>query len=135
MKTPSEIVDLMLKEDAFSRKLGMIVINLGLGFCDLKLKISNEMLNGFQIAHGGISYSLADSALAFASNSRGFQCVSIETSISHLKKVKEQDELIAKCKEISRSKKIGLYQVELLNQNNELIAFFKGTVNISDKIW
>ena len=60
------------------------------------------MLNGFQILHGGISYSLSDSALAFASNSYGNKCVSIETSISHTRPAKLGDILIATCKEIHR---------------------------------
>ncbi len=135
MKTPEEIVNIMLKNDAFSQWLGVEILEVNLGFCSLKAKITSEMLNGFSIAHGGISYSLADSALAFASNSRGNQCVSIETSISHLKKVSENDELIATCIEISRGKTIGLYRVEIKNQANLLVAVFNGTVHISEKLW
>ncbi len=135
MKTPQEIVNIMLKNDAFSQWLGVEILEIKAGFCILKAKITSEMLNGFSIAHGGISYSLADSALAFASNSRGNLCVSIETSISHLKKVSENDELTATCVEINRGKTIGLYRVEIKNQADLLVAVFNGTVHISDKIW
>ncbi|MES2588717.1 MAG: hotdog fold thioesterase [Bacteroidota bacterium] len=135
MKTPKEIVDLMLKIDAFSQWLGVEILDIKLGFCVLKAKVTKHMLNGFSIAHGGISYSLADSALAFASNSRGNQAVSIETSISHIKKVLENDVLTATCIEVQRGKTIGRYRVEVKNQSNELIAIFNGTIHISDKIW
>ena len=135
MKTPQEIVNIMLKNDAFSQWLGVELLEIKEGFCTLRAKITSEMLNGFSIAHGGISYSIGDSALAFASNSRGNQCVSIETSISHLKKVSENDELTATCVEINRGKTIGLYRVEIKNQADLLVAVFNGTVHISEKIW
>jgi acyl-CoA thioesterase len=93
------------------------------------------MLNGFQIAHGGISYSLADSTLAFAANSHGQQCVSVETSISHLAKVNLGDTLTSTAKEIYRGKKTGVYEVKIVNQTQRLVAHFKGTVFVSDELW
>jgi acyl-CoA thioesterase len=93
------------------------------------------MLNGFHIAHGGISYSLADSSLAFAANSHGQHCVSVETSISHLGKVSLGDELTSIAKEIYRGKKTGVYEVDIFNQNQRLIAHFKGTVFVGEKEW
>ena len=135
MKQPAEIVQLMLENDAFSKLLGMEVRAIEEGACQLSLVVKKELLNGFHIAHGGICYSLADSALAFAANSYGFQCVSIETSISHVKKVQENDQLTAQTKELNRNYKTGLYEVSIRNQLNELVAFFKGTVLISSKIW
>lgn len=135
MKLPAEIVNMMMQQDHFSQWMGINVLKIETGHCILQMKIKNEMLNGFQIVHGGISFSLADSALAFASNSRGYKCVSIETSISHLKKVQEKDILTAKSIEISRGRKIGKYIVEISNQEGKLIAFFNGTVQISEEIW
>jgi acyl-CoA thioesterase len=85
--------------------------------------------------HGGISYALADSALAFAANAYGHQCVSIETAISHLKPCKLGDELTAEVQEIQRGKNIGRYEVKVYNQIEQLIAHFKGTVHISEKVW
>ena len=93
------------------------------------------MLNGFDILHGGISYSLSDSALAFASNSRGNKCVSVETSISHLKPVYDNETLRVVSNEIHRGKSIGIYEVDIFNQQNELISKFKGTVSISKDTW
>jgi acyl-CoA thioesterase len=135
MKTPKEIVDHMMNDDSFSKWIGVKIDTIDNGICVLRATVIEEMLNGFRIAHGGISYSLADSALAFASNSRGVQCVSIETSISHVKKVLEGDVLIATAREVYRGKTTGIYDVEVINQNNLLVALFKGTVFITDKEW
>lgn len=135
MKTPKEIVDLMMRADAFSHWLGIKVISIDKGLCSLSCEVNSDMLNGFHIAHGGITYSLADSCLAFASNSHGMQCVSIETSISHIKKVLVDEKLTATSREISRNKKTGIYEVSVRNQNEELVAIFKGTVYISDIQW
>ena len=135
MKTPSEIVRLMMQNDAFSQWLGVEVLYIEQGKCSLKCKVKSEMLNGFHIAHGGISYSLADSTLAFAANSHGQHCVSVETSISHLGKVSLGDELTSIAKEIYRGKKTGVYEVDIFNQNQRLIAHFKGTVFVGEKEW
>jgi len=135
MKSPEEIVGLMMHKDAFSQWVGMETLSIGLGKCSLQCKVNPEMLNGFQIAHGGITYSLADSTLAFASNSRGVQCVSTETSISHIYKVKDGDVLTSVSKEISRGRTIGIYDVEIFNQDKKLVAHFKGTVLVTGTEW
>ena len=93
MLSPKEIVNKMINNDAFSKWLGINIIQLEKGYCKLQMKILQDMTNGFDIAHGGICYSLADSALAFASNSHGKMALSIETSISHTKKVNINDTL------------------------------------------
>ena len=118
----------MYEKDYFSQWLGIEVIESSEGKSILQTKVKKEMLNGFGIAHGGITYSLADSALAFASNSHGKKAVSIETNISHLKTVHENDLLRATASLKSISNKIGLYEVEITNQNSILVALFKGTV-------
>jgi len=135
MLTPKQIVDKMMAKDNFSLWLGVNINHIDKGTCSLSCVITNDMLNGFEITHGGISYSLADSALAFAANSYGFKCLSIETSISHTRPTKINDTLIATCKEINRSKRIGLYEVAVTNQDEKLVAYFKGTVNISEEVW
>jgi len=135
MKTPDEIVGLMFQGDAYSKALGMHVAFLEAGSCLLQMKVMEHMVNGFNIAHGGIAYALADSAMAFASNAHGVQCVSIETAISHINKVWVGDTLSASCKELSRNRKVGIYEVEVTNQSNELVAHFKGTVLVSDREW
>jgi acyl-CoA thioesterase len=105
------------------------------GYCRLKMTIRPEMCNGFGLAHGGITYSFADSALAFASNSYGIQALSIETSISHIKPVKSGDTIVGTAEEISLSTRIGIYEVKIRTEGGELIALFKGTVFRKDARW
>ncbi|MDX1445300.1 hydroxyphenylacetyl-CoA thioesterase PaaI [Lishizhenia sp.] len=135
MKSPQEIVNLMLQEDAFSQLLGMKLIAIAKGSCTLELEVTKDFVNGFNIAHGGLSYALADSALAFASNTYGFQCVSIETSISHTRPCFTGDKLTAVCSEENRSKRLGIYTVKVTNQTGKVVALFKGTVHVSENIW
>ena len=135
IKSPKEIVDLMFNNDPFSLWLGIERIKDELGNSVLKMEVRKDMLNGFGIAHGGIAYSFADSALAFASNSHGRQALSVETSISHTIKVNEGDVLITRVEELSLTNKIGIYQVFVKNQNLELVAVFKGTVYRTEKYW
>ncbi len=125
----------MMEKDQFSNWLGLTVISVSEGCCELSCTTNKKMLNGFDILHGGISYSLSDSALAFASNSRGNKCVSVETSISHLKPVYDNETLRVVSNEIHRGKSIGIYEVDIFNQQNELISKFKGTVSISKDTW
>ena len=135
MSNPRKIINKMFNQDAFSQWLGIEIIDVSEGFCQLKMIVRKEMLNGFQIAHGGIAYSLADSALAFASNSHGRKSLSVETSISHIVSVKEGDVLTVTTKELSLSDKIGVYLITIINQSNEDVAYFKGTVYRTSKEW
>ena len=82
MDLAKKVVGKMISGDEFSKWLGIEVIEISKGFCKIQMKIRDEMTNGFKIAHGGISYSLADSCLAFSANSDGIQSLSLETSIS-----------------------------------------------------
>lgn len=130
-----EIVRKMFQNDSFSKWLGIECLEVDLGQCKLKMKIREEMLNGFGIAHGSITYALADSALAFASNGHGKHCVSIDTQISHLAVCKSGDEITAEAVEIQRSKSLARYDVHIRNQKSELIAHFRGTVFIKKTEW
>ena len=135
MKSPAEIVQLMMEKDAFSQLMGIEVLETGLGTCKLRCTVHQDMLNGHSILHGGISYSLSDSALAFASNSHGNRAVSIETSISHIRKGEVGDVLTAVAKEVHRGRTIGIYEVTVTNQHNKVVSHFKGTVHVSPEIW
>ena len=135
MNLAKKVVDKMISGDAFSQWLGIEVLEITEGFCKLKMTVRDEMTNGFNIAHGGIAYSLADSCLAFAANADGIQAVSIETSISHTKKVASGDVLIATSKEMNKSIKTALYYITITNQDNLEVAHFKGTVFRTKKEW
>ncbi len=135
MSTAKKVVSEMIVNDEFSKWLGIKVLVVDEGHCVLQMKVREEMTNGFHIAHGGITYALADSALAFAANTYGIKSVSIETSISHTKKVLAGDILSCHTKEINRSKKTAIYYIIIKNQDDIEVAHFKGTVFITDKKW
>lgn len=132
-----EVVNTMMRNDKFSQWLGIEVLEIREGYCKLAMKVKEDMLNGFGIAHGGISYSLADSALAFASNSWGRKSLSIDTSISHLKPLNNKDEVIAEALCENQSEKLGHYAVKvyLKLQPQTTIALFRGTVYRTSKDW
>jgi len=129
------IVDKMMAKDLFSQWLGIERLDEREGYCQLKMMVRPEMCNGFGIAHGGITYSFADSALAFASNSHGRHAVSIETSISHIRPLLPGDVIIATAEEQNISNKIGIYEIRVENEHKELIALFKGTVFRKETLW
>ena len=135
MSVAKKVINEMIHGDAFSQRLGIEVLEISEGFCKLQMEVRKEMTNGFNIAHGGITYALADSALAFAANTYGIKSVSIETSISHTKKVVTGDILSCYTKEINRSNKTAIYYVTIKNQDDIEVAHFKGTVFITDKKW
>ena len=124
----------MMENDAFSQWLGIEILEIADGKAKLKMTVRAEMLNGFGVAHGGISFSFADSAFAFASNSHGKKSVSIETSINHLKPVFEGDELIAVAEKESTSKSLGHYIIRV-TRKDELVGLFKGVVFRKDEEW
>ncbi len=132
-----EIVEHMMQHDYFSQWLGIKVLEQKPLYSKLSLKIRKDMLNGFGIAHGGITYSLADSALAFASNSNGIKSVSIETSISHIISLKEGNEIIAEATCETETEKLGHYKVKVLlkNEPEKIVALFKGMVYKTSKVW
>jgi acyl-CoA thioesterase len=130
-----KIVDKMMVEDKFSHWLGIETILIEQGHCILRMKIREEMINGFGTAHGGIAFSFADSALAFASNGHGRLSVALDCSISFSVAVKVNDVLTCEAKELSLTNKTGTYLIEITNQKNEKVAFFKGTVYRTGKEW
>ena len=132
--TPKEIVHKMYDNDPFSKWLGIVIEDISEGTCTLSMTIRKEMLNGFAIAHGGITYSLADSALAFAANTHGKQSVSIDTSINHTEALKEGDKIVAVASEESLKNKFGFYKIEIKREDT-VVALFKGTVYRTNKDW
>jgi acyl-CoA thioesterase len=125
----------MHQGDAFSQWLGIQVDQCSPGYCLLSMTIRDEMTNGFKIAHGGICYSLADSALAFASNGHGHHALSIETAISHFKPLTAGMRILAEATEIRKSRSLGVYEVHIKQEDGSLIAHFKGTVFRKETSW
>ncbi len=131
----NKIVDKMYDNDWFSQWLGIERVLIEQGHCILKMTVRKEMLNGFGSAHGGICFSFADSALAFASNAHGRLSVALDCNISFPVAVREGDVLTAEAKELSLTTKTGTYLIEVKNQKHENVAFFKGTVYRTSKEW
>lgn len=128
------VIEKMYNNDPFSQWLGISVVKISKGYAELEMTVRPEMCNGFGIAHGGITYSLADSALAFASNSLGIQALSIETSINHLKPLKSGNKIIAITKAINDTSKTTLFTIDIF-RGNDKVAFFKGMVYKTGKKW
>jgi acyl-CoA thioesterase len=123
----SKVVGKMMKDDQFSQWLDIKVVEVREGFSKIKMIIREEMLNGFGIVHGGIPFSLADSAFAFACNNRNNLSVALDVTITFTKAVNVGDELVAEATEVHNGRSTGVYLVTIFNQKNETIALFKGT--------
>ena len=141
MTAPSEeqrlaerVVAGMMDRDAFSQWLGITVQSVRPRQATVSMKVREEMVNGFGVAHGGIVYSLADSALAFASNTHGRVTVSIENSITYPQPVRVGDELVAEAEEESATNRLGYFRVTVRRRSSEsrsmaeIVALFRGTV-------
>jgi acyl-CoA thioesterase len=127
---PLSIVNQMMANDAFSKWMGIEIEEVQLGFCQISMKVVPEMLNGFNILHGGVTFAFADSCFAFASNSRGYLSVSLQASISFPNIAKECDVLVAESKEISLSKSSAIYDIEVKEQQTgNLIGVFRGVAH------
>ncbi len=122
-----KVVSHLMKNDLFSQWLGIDVLDIKEGYSKIKMKVRKEMINGFGIVHGGIAFSLADSAFAFACNNRNNLSVALDTSINFTKPVHVSDVLTAEAKEIHNGKSTGLYHISITNQGGHVVAIFKGT--------
>jgi acyl-CoA thioesterase len=121
------VVQAMVGRDAFSRWLGIDVIDVAPHRSTCRLTVRDEMVNGFGVTHGGIAFSLADSAFAFACNTHGKVTVSIENSITYPAPVHVGDVLTAMAREDAASGRLGYYSAEVTNQRGEVVALFRGT--------
>ena len=126
-KLAATVVDHMMKYDLFSQWLGIEVLNITEGYSKIRMTVREEMINGFGIVHGGIAFSLADSAFAFACNNRNNLSVALDTSINFTKPVHVGDVLTAEAKELHNGKSTGLYHITITNQKDHVVALFKGT--------
>ena len=128
-----QVVDHMMQHDRFSKWLGIEVLEVQEGSSSIRMKVREEMVNGFGIAHGGIAFSLADSAFAFACNNRNQLSVALDTSINFTREVRVGDVLTATAKEEHNGKSTGLYTIRIVNQEEKLVAQFKGICYRTDK--
>ncbi len=118
----------MLERDAFSAWLGVVVELVRPGAVRVRMAVRPEMLNGFGVCHGGVTFALADSALAFASNTRGTVALSIENAIGYPAPARPGDVLTAVAEAESAGRRVGFYRVTVTNQRGEPVGHFRGTV-------
>jgi acyl-CoA thioesterase len=117
----------MMEKDAFSQSLGIEVVDVRPRAATVRLTVRADMVNGFGVCHGGVPFSLADSALAFASNTHGRVTVSIENTITYPKRIEVGDVLTASAEEESATNKLGFFRVTV-RRSDEVVALFRGTV-------
>ena len=122
-----QVVQHMMENDYFSQWMGVEVLEVKEGYSKIRMTVRPEMINGFGIVHGGIAFSLGDSAFAFACNNRNNLSVALDTSINFTKPVHVGDVLTAEAKELHNGKSTGLYHITIKNQNDHIVALFKGT--------
>lgn len=124
----------MLSLDPFSQWLGIEILECEVGNCKVAMTVRKEMLNSMGYAHGGIMYSLADTAFGFSANTNGRFAVSIETSINHIEALVEGDYIIAEASLESLKNKLGFYIIEV-KRGEMLVALFKGVAFRTPKEW
>ena len=123
-----QIVAAMLERDEFSRWLGVDVTYVAPNAATVRMTVRPEMVNGFGVCHGGIAFSLADSALAFASNTHGRVTVSIENSIRYPAPIAPGDVLTATAVQESASRRLAFFGVTVSKQGGDVVGLFRGTV-------
>ena len=121
------VVSHMMENDYFSQWMEVKVIEVREGYSKIQMTIRKEMVNGFGIVHGGLPFSLADSAFAFACNNRNNLSVALDVTITFTKAVNVGDILTAEAKEFHNGRSTGVYLITVTNQKNEQVALFKGT--------
>lgn len=123
----NDVVNHMMENDFFSQWMGVEVEEIREGYSRITMEVRKEMVNGFGIVHGGIPFSLADSAFAFACNNRNNLSVALDCAITFTKAINPGDKLTAEAKEIHNGRSTGVYLITITNQLDQQVALFKGT--------
>ena len=121
------VVSSMMAADAFTQALGMEVIEVRPRAATVRMVVRDDMRNGFGVCHGAIPFALADSALAFASNTHGSVTVSIENSITYPRPILPGDVLTAAAEQESETNRLAFFRVTV-RRGDEIVALFRGTV-------
>lgn len=125
---PRQVADYMFNQDYFSQWMNIKMIEVKENYCLIEMPIKKDMLNGLKTVHGGVTFAFADSALAFSSNNTGDAAVALNCSINFTKAGKEGDVFRAESILVNDTRKTAVYDIQITNQNQELIAKFVGTV-------
>lgn len=131
--TPTETANYILSQDFFSQWMGVKLIEIRENYCLIEMPIRQEMINGLKTVHGGVTFSFAESALAFSSNNTGNVAVALNCMINFTKAVKMGDTLIAESILMADTRKTAVYDIAITNQHKTMVASFRGTVYKLDK--
>ncbi|WP_312763828.1 hotdog fold thioesterase [Epilithonimonas sp.] len=123
-----ETAEYMFEKDLFSQWLGIELVEIKDNYCLIKMPVKPEMINGLGTVHGGVTFAFADSALAFSSNNSGEAAVALNCYINFTKAAKNGDVLIAESMLLNDTRKTAIYDIIIKNQNDEVVAGFRGTV-------
>ena len=129
-----QVVARMMARDAFSQWLGIEILETAPRRSVCRMTVRPEMVNGFGVTHGGIAFSLADSAFAFACNTNGNVTVSIENAMTYPAPVHPGDVLTAVAEEEAASNRISYYRSEVRNQRGEVVGLFRGTAYRTSRV-
>ena len=127
------IKEIMLERDTFSKWLGIEIDEYREGYCRLHYTVRGDMLNGFGIVHGGVVFSCADSAFAFACNSHGRITVALDVHIAFMRAGKPGDIMTVEANEVHSGNKTGFYDIITTNQHGEIVSKFNGTAYKTSK--
>ncbi len=126
LKRAKRCAKALWKGDKASRALGMKVEIREVGSATARMTVRDDMVNGFNVCHGGLLFALADTAFAFACNAYNQQTVAASGSIDFLRPAKLGDELRATAREEHRGRRSGFYTVRVANQDGDVVALFTG---------
>lgn len=121
------------QNDRFAKANGMVIDHIDTGYSKVSMDIREDHLNGADVCHGGVIFTLADYAFAVASNSHGTLALAINASINFINGAKKGEKLIAVATEADKNFKLGSYTVTVTNDRDETIAIFQGMVYKKDK--
>lgn len=126
--TPLENAQYVLSQDQFSLWMGVSLIEIKENYCLIKMPIREEMINGLKTVHGGVTFSFAESALAFSSLNSGEAAVALNCTINFTQAVKLGDVLTAESIMLTNTKKTAVFDIRITNQDEKVVAAFRGTV-------
>jgi acyl-CoA thioesterase len=127
------VVGHMLAHDEFSRWLGVELLDVKPDRVTIRMVVRQDMINGFGVCHGGVTFAFADSAFAFASNTGSQVSVSIENSMTYPAAVRVGDVLLAEAEKEASSRRLGYYRVRVTRNDGAVVALFRGTVYRTDR--
>lgn len=130
MSAPEQLArdcgDALWTGDQACKALGITLVNIAPGTATMTMRVGADMVNGHDLCHGGLIFTLADSCFAYACNSENFNTVAAGARIEFLAPARLGDELTATARQVQQGRRSGVYDVTVVNQTQQPIALFRG---------